>query len=125
MARLDGSWLCKLEGHPDVSTDDLTLDELEIAERSCGVPYVLMDPHASVRVAKALFAVMLMRAKLDAGTPQRQAEDEAVKAAGKLTTKRLHGAFAWVPPSGPPLPPATDGEVAADPPASAPTSDAG
>lgn len=117
MSARDGSWLCRLEGYPDVSTDDLTLDELEVAERACGVPYVLMDPHASVRIAKALFAVMIHKAGA--------AEDEALKLAGKLTTRKLHNAFTYVLPTKPAPQPATGGGVTADPPAPAPTSATG
>lgn len=114
MSKLDGAWLCKLEGYPDVSTDDLTLDELDMAERACGLPYSLMDPHAGAKIAKALFAVMLYRAKLDAGLPTAQAEEEAVAAAGKVTTRRLHGAFTYVPATHPA--PATSRGGTQDPP---------
>lgn len=116
MSKLDGSYLCKLDGYPAVSTDDLTLDELEVAERACGVPYTLMDPHASVRIAKALFAVMMHKAGMG--------EDEAVKAAGKLTTKRLHGAFTYVSPTQAARAAAVGGATS-DPPSPAPTSSAG
>lgn len=122
MSRRDGSWLLKLEGHPEVSTDDLTLDELETAERACDVPYTLMDPHVSIRIAKALLGVMLTRANLAAGMEQKQAEDQALKAAGKLPVRKLHGAFTYVPAT---KPPAAAGGAPADPPALAPTSSAG
>lgn len=96
-----GHWVCRLEGHPDVTTDDLTLDELEMAERASGVPYTLMDPHLSVKVAKALLAVMLVRAKRQGGMPQQQAEDEALAVAGGLRVEKLHHAFTFVPPTTP------------------------
>lgn len=121
----DGSWLVRLEGYPDTDTDDLTLDEVELAEKVSGVPYTLMDPHISVRVAKALLGVVLLRANLAAGMAQEPAEDKAVKAAGKLTTRKLHGAFVYQAPSRKSAPPAiVEGELA-DPPLSAPTSVAG
>lgn len=115
MSKRDGSWLVQLEGYPAVSTDDLTLDELEVAERACNVPYTLMDPHVSIRIAKALLAVLLVKAGAT--------EDEALTAAGKLPVKRLHGAFTYVPPTKPA--PTTAGSVPADPPLSAATSPAG
>lgn len=124
MSLQDGSWTIRLEGHEQVSTDDLTLDELEMAERACGVPYTLMDPHVSVRIAKALLAVCLLRANLRAGMAEAAAEDDALRRVRKLTTAALHGAFQWVPP-GKPRPPATGTEAPADPPLSAATSPAG
>lgn len=122
MSARDGSWLLTLEGYPQVSTDDLTLDELEAAEKACGVPYTLMDPHVSVRIAKALLGVVLTRANLGAGMSQADAEDKALQTVGKLPVRRLHGAFIYVAPE---KPAARAGGAPADPPVSAPTSDAG
>jgi len=112
----DGSWLLRLDGYPEVSTDDLTLDELEVAERACNVPYTLMDPHASVRIAKAMLAVLLIKAGAT--------EDEAIRKAGKLPVAKLHGAFTYVRPTKP-APAAAAGGAPADPPLSAATSPAG
>jgi hypothetical protein len=101
VSKRSGYWECRLEGHPTVTTDQLTLDELDVAERACGIPYTLMDPHQNVRVAKALFGVMLLRAKLDAGVPPATAEDEAVAQAGQLPVGALHEAFRYVGPESP------------------------
>lgn len=116
MSATDGSWTLRLEGHPEVSTDDLTLDEVEVAERACRVPYTLMDPHASVRVAKALLAVLMVKAGAT--------EEEALARAGKLPLRQLHGAFTYVRPTSPAAAVA-GGEGPADPPSSAATSTAG
>lgn len=78
-------WRIRLEGFPDLTTDELTLDDIETAEKVCGVPWVLINPLASVKEAKALLALLLMRA----GVP----EAEALKAAGKTTLRKLAGAF--------------------------------
>jgi hypothetical protein len=83
----DGRWRVALDGFPDVTTDELTLDDVEIAERVCGVPYVLINPLASAKEAKALLTVMLVRA----GIP----EGEALKAAGKTTLRKLATAFTY------------------------------
>jgi hypothetical protein len=107
MAKRDGSWLCrlKLDGKVlEASTDDLTLDQLDVAEQVSGVPWPLMNPGGSVRVAKALFAVLMIRAGME--------EDEALRRCGELTAEKLHDAFEWVPPEDPL--PATEGT--ADPP---------
>lgn len=117
MAQRDGSWLVSLEGYPEVTTDELTLDELETAERACGVPYTLMDPHVSVRIAKALLAVLLIKAGAT--------EDDALKQAGKLTVRKLHGAFTYLPPEKPRPAAASSDTEPADPPPSAPTSVSG
>lgn len=83
----DGYWLVRLEGFPEVSTDDLTLTEVETAEKASGVPYSLMDPRSSIRIARALFVVCMMRAGMG--------EDVALKQAQDLRLRVLHGAFTW------------------------------
>lgn len=125
MSNRDGSWLVSLEGYPEVSTDDLTLDELETAEKACGVPYTLMDPHASVRIAKALLGVVLVRANVAGGMAQGAAENDALKRVGKLTTRSLHGAFTYQPPARVQAQLAAAVEGLTDPPSSAATSNAG
>jgi hypothetical protein len=110
--RRERAWLVTLDGYPTVSTNDLTLDEVEVVERVCGVPYSLLNPLASVKVAKALFVVLAMRAG--------ETEDAAVARLGKLSLRALHSAFTFDPGTDGP-PPATAAEVA-DPPSSAPTS---
>lgn len=84
---VDGYWTVTLQGYPPVDTQDLTLDEIEAAEKACGVPYTLMDPRESVRIARALFVVCMVRGGMD--------EDKALKAAGQLRLAVLHGAFTW------------------------------
>lgn len=120
MSKLDGAWLMRHAG-VEVSTDDLTLDELDVAERACGTPYVLLQPLARARDAKALLAVCLIRGKVAAGASRQQAEDEALAAAGSLTLGELAGAFQWVPATDPQPAP----EAPTDPPSSAVTSAAG
>lgn len=117
MAGMDtGSWLLHLDGYPDVSTDDLTLQDVELAEEVCGVPYVLLNPHASAREAKALLVVMMVR-----GGASR---DEALETAGAVSLRQLAGAFTYVPPATGRLQPATTAEGGGPPPG-APTSVAG
>lgn len=120
MSKLDGAWLMRHAGL-EVSTDDLTLDELDVAERACGTPYVLLQPLARARDAKALLAVCLIRGHVAAGMPQAAAEDLALATAGSLTMRDLVGAFQWVEPTDPQ--PAA--EAPTDPPSSAATSPAG
>lgn len=91
MAGMDnGSWTLHLDGFPDCSTDDLTLEDVELAEEVCGVPYVLLNPHASAREAKALLTVLLVRAGVE--------KDTALQQAGKVSLRQLADAFTYVPP---------------------------
>lgn len=124
MARRDGAWLLRLETAPgewvEASTDDLTLNELETAEKVSGVPWSILNPLRSIPVARALLALLLIRQNLSTGMDQAAAEGKALEMAGQITGAQLSDAFTWQPPSQP-LPPA-DG---ADPPASAPTSQPG
>lgn len=97
MAQLmDGRWRVHLEGFPDVTTDELTLDDIETAERVCGVPWVLINPLASAKEAKALLVLLLMRADVT--------EPEALKVAGKVSLKKLAGAFRYELPQREPSP---------------------
>lgn len=96
MSKRDGAWLCRLELDGKVleaSTDDLTLDQLDVAEQVSGVPWPLMNPARSVRVAKALFAVLMLRSGMD--------EEQALRRCAELTADRLAGAFEWMPPEDP------------------------
>jgi hypothetical protein len=86
----DGSFVLHLEGFPDCSTLDLTLGDVELAEEVCGVPYVMLNPLASAREAKALLVVMLVRNGVD--------KEAALEQATKLPLRRLAGAFTYVPP---------------------------
>jgi hypothetical protein len=106
-------WTVAVEGHEPTTTNDLTLAEVEIAERVSGVPWVLMNPHASMSVAIALVAIVARRSGMG--------DDEAVEYARALPVHRLHRAFVFVPgerPDG-------DDELERDPPRSAPTSASG
>jgi hypothetical protein len=120
-ARLgDGRWRVHLDGFPDVTTDELTLDDIETAERVCGVPWVLINPLASAKEAKALLALLLMRADVP--------EQEALKAAGRTSLRKLAGAFRYELPErelSPAAAAARDGEGEPDPPLLAPTSAGG
>jgi hypothetical protein len=114
VAGSDGCWRLHLDGVPDVTTDELTLDDVEIAERVCDVPYPLLNPLASARQAKALLTVLLVRAG--------RSEDEALETASRTPLRVISQAFTWVPPDRP-LRAVSDGTT--DPPSSAPTSVAG
>jgi hypothetical protein len=111
----DARWRVALDGFPSITTDELTLDDIEIAEKVAGVPWVMINPLASVKEAKALLTVMLVRA----GIP----EDEALKAAGKTTLGKLANAFTVELPDRQPATVVGAGD--GDPPPSAPTSVAG
>jgi hypothetical protein len=83
----DGRWRVHLDGFPDVTTDELTLDDIETAERVCSVPWVLINPLASAKEAKALLTLLLIKG----GIP----EGEALKAAGKTPLTKLAHAFRY------------------------------
>jgi hypothetical protein len=108
------SWIVELDGYPATSTDELTLDEVAIAEQVSGVSWYTMNPLANIKVAKALLVLVSIRA----GMP----EAEAITLAGTIPLKRLHGVFTLV--LGDTVPPGAEGG-GADPPASAPTSGGG
>jgi len=98
----EGRWRVHLEPHPDITTDDLTLDDIELVEKVCNVPWVLINPLASAKEAKGMLTVLLMRA----GVP----EDEALKAAGKTPLRKLATAFTYeLPDRQPATTPAGDG----------------
>jgi hypothetical protein len=115
---MDGRWRIRLDGFPEVTTDDLTLDDIETAEKVCGVPWVLINPLASAKEAKALLVLLLLKA----GIP----EDEALKAAGRTPLTGLARAFSYeMPPRQPATVHSFGSGEAPDPPPSAPTSAAG
>ena len=60
-----------------------------------------MDPRGSVRVAMALFVVLLIR--------DGEAEDKALQLVRELPSTKLRGAFTWLPPEDPL--PATGGGI--------------
>jgi len=113
MALRDGNWRIRLE-LPDgrvleSSTDDLTLQQFDVAERASGIPWALWDPRRSVRVAMGLFVVLMV----NDGTT----EDVALGLVQQLPGKTLTGAFEWEAPTDP-LPAIGSAEGAlADPPA--------
>lgn len=105
-------WSVAVEGFEPFDTRELTLLEVEYVEKATGVPWVLMNPHASMRVAIGLVAVAARR--------QGMADDAAVTYAEQLKVERLHRAFVFHPGEAPDEP---EGE--GDPPPSAPTSASG
>jgi hypothetical protein len=113
----DGRWRIKLDGFPDVTTDELTLDDIETVEKVAGVPWVMINPLASAKEAKGLLTILLVRAGV--------AEDEALKAAGKTTLQKLAHAFTYEMPDRQPATGSITGDGASDPPTLAPTSAGG
>jgi hypothetical protein len=104
----EGRWRIHLDGFPDVTTDELTLDDIETVEKVCSVPWVLINPLASAKEAKGMLTVLLIRA----GIP----EPEALKAAGKTTLRKLAGAFTYELPDRQPATSGQDGGGEPDPP---------
>lgn len=100
-----GSWTLHVDGYPECSTLDLTLADVELAEEVCGVPYVMLNPLASAREAKALLVVLLVRSGVD--------REDALAQVQALSLRQLAGAFIYVPPDMP-VPAAT--AEAGDPP---------
>jgi hypothetical protein len=107
-------WRVDLDGYPSITTDELTLDEVELVEKVAGVPWVAINPTNSLRCAKALFVVMAVRAGV--------AEDEAIKSVSSMTLKKIKRSFTFVQGDAQPV---TETDVDADPPSSAPTSATG
>lgn len=106
MGKRDGSWQLDMtvDGKRlQLNTDDLTLDELDVAEQISGIAWAAINPLRSVRAAKGLLAVLLIRA----GT----AEDVAEKEVGALTMGAVSDVFAYVPPTSQPLPEPAEGSV--------------
>lgn len=114
MSTIEFHWRVELDGYPSITTDELTLDEVELVEKVSGVPWVALNPTSSLRCAKALFVVMAIRA----GQP----EDEALEQAAKLPLKKIKRSFTFVQGDAE-LPGEKDG--GGDPPTSATTSATG
>ena len=110
----DYHWRVEFEGRT-VTTDELTLDEIELVERVSGTPWVNINPRASLKCAKALLIVMAIRAG--------EAEDAAFRRLSKLNLKAIKRAFVFVEGDDGDRPPAA--AEAADPPSLAPTSATG
>ena len=70
-----------------MSTDDFTLDEIEAIEEQTEVPWLLLDPARSLKVARA----MLVMACIRAGIPDDQIGQRI------NTIKDLHGVLTLVP----------------------------
>jgi hypothetical protein len=119
MSNRERAWQITVEGFPTITTSELTIDEAALCEEVSGIPWTLMNPHASVKVAKALLVVLLKRSRVNAGATVEAAEHEAIRVAGGMTIDTLHGAFTFLP--GTAGPDRKDPE-AAGPPSSAPTS---
>lgn len=107
-------WRVELEGYPAITTDELTLDEVELVEKVSGIPWVAINPTSSLKSAKALFVVMAVRAGVS--------EDEALKLVSAMTLKKIKRSFTFV--QGDAEPRETE-DSADDPPASATTSATG
>lgn len=109
MALRDGKWTVRLELDGsrvlERTTDDLTLNQVDVVERSCGIAWGFWDPTRSARTAVALFAVLLM--------VNGETEDKALKLAGELPAEKLRGAFTWEPADEP----RPADQVSTDPPA--------
>jgi len=110
----DGRWRIRLDGYPDVTTDELTLDDIETAEKVAGIPWVLLNPLASAKEAKAFLTLLLMRAGVT--------EDEALKAASKTPLAKLAGSFTFEMQNRQPATSSIVGGGEPDPPSSAATS---
>jgi hypothetical protein len=97
MALRDGRWRFRLQlddGRTvERTTDDMTLTQVDLVERTCGFAWGYWDPPRSARTAVALFAVLLM---VDGET-----EDKALQMAGELPATTLRDAFTWEPPEEP------------------------
>ena len=105
----DGRWRVHLEPYPDVTTDDLTLDDIGKAEEVCGIPWVLINPLASAKEAKAMLVLLLLRAGV--------AEEEALAVAGRTGLRQLATAFTFeLPDRTQPAIPGAASETEADPP---------
>lgn len=95
--RRERHWRVDVEGFPAITTSDLTIGEAELAESVSGVPYTLMNPIASVKVAKALLVILLKRSQVNAGVAVEVAEKEALAVVDGMPLSTLHGAFTFVP----------------------------
>lgn len=92
-------WRVDVEGFPTITTSELTIGEAELAEDVSGVPYTLMNPVSSIKVAKALLVILLKRSQVNAGLAPEVAEKEALDAVAGMPLSVLHGAFTFVPGS--------------------------
>lgn len=99
MGKRERHWRVTVEGFPPITTSELTIGEAELAEVVSGVPYTLMNPISSVRVAKALLVILLRRSRVNEGLTPEVAEKEALAAVDGMPLSVLHGAFTFVPGS--------------------------
>jgi hypothetical protein len=97
VARRERHWRVEVEGFDPITTSELTIGEAELAEVVSGVPYTLMNPMATVKVAKALLVILLKRSHVNAGTSVEVAEKEALAVVDGMPLSTLTGAFTFVP----------------------------
>jgi hypothetical protein len=95
--RHERHWRIDVEGFLPITTSELTIGEAELAEVVSGVPYTLMNPIASVKVAKALLVILLKRSQVNAGIAVEVAEKEALAVVDGMPLSTLAGAFTFVP----------------------------
>lgn len=105
----------RVDGHAPLSTNDLTLAEVEVVEGVSGVPWSLMNPLANIKVATGLLAVAAMHGGM--------VEREAIEYARSRPLEVLAGAFEFRVGDDPPEP--AEGGGGDDPPPSAATSSGG
>lgn len=98
--RHERHWRIEVDGFDPITTSELTIGEAELAEVVSGVPYTLMNPIASVKVAKALLVILLKRSHVNAGVAVEVAEKEALAIVDGMPLSVLHGAFTFVPGEG-------------------------
>ena len=110
----DYHWRVEFDGYPPVTTDEMTLDEVEMIERVTDTPWVNLNPRASMKVAKAMVVVLAMRAGM--------AENEAFEQLGSMNLKSIKRTFIFVEGDAGDRPPA---KADSDPPSLAPTSATG
>jgi len=60
------TWIMRVPGG-EVSSDDFTLDELELVEKQTGTPWSISNPLRSVAVARAFLKVAVVKS---GGSPQ-------------------------------------------------------
>lgn len=97
MSKRERHWRIDVEGFPPITTSELTIGEAELAEEVSGVPYTLMNPISSVKVAKALLVILLKRSQVNAGLAPEVAEKEALGTVAGMPLLVLQGAFTFVP----------------------------
>lgn len=80
-------WLIKIDGH-EVSSDDLTLDDLDALEKATGTPWSALNPWRHATHAREF----IRRALVLSGVPQEDADARA----DNLRLSDIKGAFDFV-----------------------------